>query len=631
MKAKNSRYIIGIDLGTTNCALSYIDTFKDENKVEDFSIKQWAGDNSFVELTSMPSFLYRLKKSEVKHAVAKLSWQTQSPHWAIGYGARKMQEVAEQRVIHSAKSWLCQSSVNRLEKFLPFSSKEIIGEDALSPIEAQSMLLEHLRKAWDEEKSLGGEFSFEKQQVVITVPASFDEVAQKLTLDAAEMAGYPDDISLLEEPLSAFYSIDKSEASLKVDDKILVFDMGGGTTDFSLLSVDSELKLKRDKVSDHILLGGDNIDLLIAKKMEEDAKQKGVRLTPSQWAQLKVQARVFKEKSFLDDEAKNFYVSLASSGSSLFSKAISLEIKAEDVRNMILEGFFLEVSTDEEAKIRPAGLKEFGLSYAYDYRVLAHLNSFLKGETFNKVLFAGGSVQSPKIRSKILRAMNAVEEIKQKDHFLSISRGASSFSLAKRTKRDLVVADYARNVFLELMTNSGEKNYMLVLKKDSRLGLKYELKDLGIEALLNRKASFNLYTSNESLDLSLGAVLSSRLNLHPLSPLSAKLESKTKDQKRIKVELELDVKESGLITIFCINASNKEESWPLYFNINSKNVASEASSLKVTRLNSQFTGSSFDMVDSLYGKSKKKTSDIKANHLVKSLEKIGRASCRERV
>ena len=227
MKVNDSRYIIGIDLGTTNCALSYIDTFSDSKVVQDFPIKQWAGNNDVLEKTTLPSFLYRLKKSEIKRSFAKLSWHDESPTWAVGYGARLMQENGDQTVINSAKSWLCQNSVNRLEKFLPFASKDLVSEQALSPVQAQSILLRHLKDAWNAEKSLGGEYALEKQQVAITVPASFDQVAQKLTIDAALEAGFSEDVVLLEEPLSAFYSVmDSGATDLKQGDEILVFDMG---------------------------------------------------------------------------------------------------------------------------------------------------------------------------------------------------------------------------------------------------------------------------------------------------------------------------------------------------------------------------------------------------------------------
>ena len=229
----------------------------------------------------------------------------------------------------------------------------------------------------------------------------------------------------------------------------------------------------------------------MAKKLESQIE--GYSLSASQWSQLKVQARVLKEKALSQTGDEVYHVSIAQAGSSLFTKTISLKIACADIKELILDGFFSKVDIDNELKSRPSGLREFGLSYAHDVRVLAHLRKFLNGDTFNRVLFAGGSVQAEILKEKILSSMTGVTEIRQDDHFLSISRGASRYLLAKREKQNLVEANFARNIFLEVSDENKNKNYMLILEKYSRFGEKREINDLDLVAVSNRRAAFEAH------------------------------------------------------------------------------------------------------------------------------------------
>ena len=194
--------------------------------------------------------------------------------------------------------------------------------------------------------------------------------------------------------------MDSGATDLKQGDEILVFDMGVEPPTLAYFVSTLIGRVKRQKVSDHILLGGDNIDLLVAKKLESQIE--GYSLSASQWSQLKVQARVLKEKALSQTGDEVYHVSIAQAGSSLFTKTISLKIACADIKELILDGFFSKVDIDNELKSRPSGLREFGLSYAHDVRVLAHLRKFLNGDTFNRVLFAGGSVQAEILKEKIL-------------------------------------------------------------------------------------------------------------------------------------------------------------------------------------------------------------------------------------
>ena len=265
-----SRYVIGIDLGTTNCALSYIDTKEGASaRPQILPIPQWETEGTIVAAEMLPSVYYIPVKAEHRRGQLKLALHQElaAPDYAVGRLARLKASQLPGRVIHSAKSWLCHAGVNREDRILPWHSDEVIGDERRSPIEASAAYLEHLRRAWD---AVIGDFAH--QDVTITVPASFDEVAQRLTLEAAAQAGFDRSrVRLLEEPQAAFYHWLGDQKTL-TSGNILICDVGGGTSDFSLFKVasgsGSRPEIERIAVSEHLLLGGDNIDLAIAHTIE---------------------------------------------------------------------------------------------------------------------------------------------------------------------------------------------------------------------------------------------------------------------------------------------------------------------------------------------------------------------------
>ena len=272
-----AHFSIGIDLGTTNCALAFV-PLGGEARSEIFGIQQWDTSSTITEVPGLPSFLYLPDQATAAQIQAG---NNADEEWVVGRLARKKAAESPGRVVHSAKSWLCHHTSDRLAGLLPWGSEDIARDRKISPVRASALMLDHLRRAWNSRfASAGVEFEFDWQKITVTVPASFDAAAQRLTLTAALEAGFPETIHLLEEPQAAFYCwLEQHDIAADLESRLtdetdrthhlLVVDVGGGTSDFSLFEFCSApsgtaSKIKRIAVGDHILLGGDNVDLAIA-------------------------------------------------------------------------------------------------------------------------------------------------------------------------------------------------------------------------------------------------------------------------------------------------------------------------------------------------------------------------------
>lgn len=359
-----SRYIVGIDLGTTTISLSYCDTLAENKTPRTFPILQWESETSVVEKEILPSFCYIASKKEIKDKHFLLPFYTNSStllenaEIVLGRFARRQQNKTPARVIHSAKSWLCHTGVNREGKVLPWASPEITGDKRLSPVEVQSFFLLHLRLCWNEKMaSHSKSYRLENQQVIITVPASFDEIATDLTLKAALLAGFQKEkISLIEEPQAAFYHWLHENSPEKFFQKSSIFktlvcDIGGGTSDFSLFEIykknnalKKSLHVERIKVSPHILLGGDNFDLKIASLYEEDyIKKEGKKFTSEEWTELISYCRDIKEALFNEKhpgEELKVAITRSSKVKNLFRNALTLSLSKKFIKEKLLDSFF---------------------------------------------------------------------------------------------------------------------------------------------------------------------------------------------------------------------------------------------------------------------------------------------------
>src|ERR1044071_2560978 len=387
-----SRFLIGIDLGTKNSAVAYVDTEERPARgapppVRVFETPQLVADGEVRALPSLPSFIYFTDEAEDAAPGLRLPWEEETDGALVGVFARERGALVPGRQVASAKSWLCLSSVDRTDAFLPWDAEG--GDNVCSPVAASARYLTHLRDAWTHSMARGEDgavldtLRFERQQIVLPVPASFDEEARELTVAAAREAGL-ENLTLLEEPLAAFYAwIAAQKGGLKRQLKdgqlVLVCDVGGGTTDFSLVRVrveNGEVSFERTAIGEHLLLGGDNVDLALARLAEE--KLGRPRLSLRQQNALRRQCCAAKELLLGDESKERAPVTVLGGGRAVVGGALSTQLTRAEVEGVLAEGF-LPASAPEDlpASERRAGLRELGLPYASDPAITKHLAAFL--------------------------------------------------------------------------------------------------------------------------------------------------------------------------------------------------------------------------------------------------------------
>ena len=455
---KNARYIVGIDLGTTNSVVAYTDAVTtDSSEIKVFMIPQLTGAGVIEDREALPSFLYLLEEYEVSEPSLALPWNSREKIIAGHYARDRGTEVPH-KLVSSSKSWLCNSQVDREAPVLPWDGG---GEvDKISPVQASSQILNHIRLAWDFEMAKQDpELVLENQEIYLTVPASFDAVARELTVKAAHLAGLTN-ITLIEEPQAAFYSwIDRSEEKwrdqVEKGDLVLVCDVGGGTSDFSLIEVQEAeggtLSLERLAVGDHLLVGGDNIDLALGYFLASKLQEKGKKLDAWQMRGLVHSCRKAKESLFSGSDISGKYpVTILGRGSGLIKGTIKTKLEYEDVEKIVLDGFFPQTGLDQElSQTSMAGIRDFGLNYEADPGITRHLAKFLgahKDENGDvklptAVVFNGGVMKSATLRNRVMdiisswnkdKAKGFVREIDTGDFDLSVARGAAYYGRAAK-------------------------------------------------------------------------------------------------------------------------------------------------------------------------------------------------------
>lgn len=428
----NAKYSIGIDLGTTHCALSWVDraTSDGESVVQGvLDIPQLTGPASVEAKPLLPSFLYLPHESELTAADMALPWGAQQD-FVVGELARTRGAATPIRLVSSAKSWLCHPGVDRRSPLLPADAPPEVHR--VSPLTASIRYLSHLRWAWERAHP---EAPFDAQHITVTIPASFDPAARELTAEACKAAGFQN-LTLLEEPQAALYSWIQATGGdwrkqVSNGDVILVVDVGGGTTDLSLIAVlerDGNLELQRVAVGEHILLGGDNMDLALAYGVARKLAQEGKQLDAWQTRALAHGCRAAKEQLLADENLLAVPVVVPSRGSKLIGGSIRTEVTRAEVLAMLVEGFFPQVAISDKPQTRARGaLTQLGLPYAQDAAVTRHLAAFLArqagateqiegmqgtqpaGASFlhpTAVLFNGGVLKAGQIEQRILAVVN---------------------------------------------------------------------------------------------------------------------------------------------------------------------------------------------------------------------------------
>jgi hypothetical protein len=482
------RYAIGIDLGTTHSALSYVDLSASEGEKTRhgvLAIPQLTAPGTVEELPLLPSFLYLPHADELAPGDVTLPWPQSAEErtGVAGEMARSRGATTPIRLVSSAKSWLSHPGVDRRSALLPNDAPEEVTR--VSPLEASTRYLSHLRKAWEQAHP---DAPFGEQAVTVTIPASFDPGARELTADAARAAGYTN-LTLLEEPQAALYSwIQGSEGrwrkNVKPGDIILVVDVGGGTSDFSLIAVlerDGVLEPHRIAVGDHILLGGDNMDLALAHLVARKLAANGTQLDAWQMRALTYGCRSAKEKLLADATVDNWPIVVPSRGSKLIGGSIRTELTRDEVTTFILDGFFPAVEASARPAVRTrAGLTQLGLPYAQDAGITRHLAAFLArqvGATSElqdyagkpnadasflhptAVLFNGGVFKSDLLAQRIMGTLNdwlylegaeAARMLDGADLDLAVARGAAYYSYVRRGSGVRIRGGTARSYYVAI-------------------------------------------------------------------------------------------------------------------------------------------------------------------------------------
>lgn len=474
------RFVVGIDLGTTNSAVCYVDTEHPDSGVRTFSIPQLVAPGQVAPQETLPSFLYQPARREFSAGVLGLPWTNQEPTFAVGTFAREQGRAVPDRVIESAKSWLCHRGVDREAAPLPWHGAEDV--EKRSPVAVSAAYLGHLREAWDAEHPSA---PLAEQDVVVTLPASFDEIARELTVAAARQAGLSR-ILLIEEPQAAFYAwIERHRNSwaehVTAGQTILICDIGGGTSDFTLLRVrqtgDGEAQFHRIAVGEHLILGGQPRSVLAHHIEGQLAGSE--QLSPRQWGVVVRSCRHAKEVLLGPDGPESMAIAVPGAGSKLIGGSRQVTVQRDEIQELILSGFFPDVALGERASDNASGFQEFGLPYAADPAVTRHLSEFLskherdplasEGDDVrlrpDLVLLNGGVFSSPLIRERLLDVI-ARWYREGNDHWqptllanprldLAVAHGAAYYGLVRRGRGVRIAAGLPRTYYVGIGGGDG--------------------------------------------------------------------------------------------------------------------------------------------------------------------------------
>jgi hypothetical protein len=600
-----SRYVVGIDLGTTNSALAYVDTsLGDEAPIVTLPIPQVVAPGEVADRSLLPSFLYLPGPGEQPAGALRLPWAPERD-FAVGEFARQFGSQVLTRLVSSAKSWLCHPGVDRRAPILPWKAPDTTRH--VSPLEASRLTLTHLVEAWNHTIAKTDPAQrLELQDVVLTVPASFDAAAREMTLEAAHAAGLAN-ITLLEEPQSAFYAWldahrDDWRSMVKVGELILVADVGGGTTDFTLIEVGEEagsLALTRLAVGDHILLGGDNMDLTLAHTAAGHLAKKGVKLDAGQMMLLAHSARRAKEELFANPKLASAPVTVLGRGSRVIGGTIQDELSRAEVEQVLVDGFFPQVPLDAEpVRARAAGLMELGLPYAADPAVTKHLAYFLsrqaeslkdrKGKVLpNALLFNGGVLKATALRERLQKVIaqwskeakaGKVRELPGTDLDLAVSRGAAYYGLVRRGRGVRIRGGTARAYYVGVETSlpavpGGPPpiKALCVAPFGMEEGTETDLPGQEFGLVVGELVEFRFLGSTTRREDTAGLLIEDWQGpIEELAPVSVTLPAKGGPAGRVvPVHLHAKVTEVGQLELSC-RSRDGGESWKLEFNVREK-------------------------------------------------------------
>lgn len=592
-----ARFVVGIDLGTTNSAVAYVDTVEFPWRVRTFRVPQLVAPGQVEPRETLPSFHYEAAPGEMAPDALRLPWCEEPPRWTVGVFARDQGAVAPGRLIASSKSWLCHSAVDRTAALLPWQGADDVAR--LSPVEASSRILAHIRQAWDAARP---DHPLAEQDLVLTLPASFDEIARELTVKAAATAGLAR-IVLIEEPQAAFYAWiyaqgDRWESQVAPGQKILVCDCGGGTSDFTLIRVrradDGKVQFHRVAVGNHLILGGDNLDLALARHLEARLTDGG-RLDPRPWAVLFRTCRRVKETLLDHDAPERLAVNVPGTGAKLIGGGRQIEITRDEVRQLLLDGFFPRTGFDEPPERRASGFQEFGLPFAPDPAVTRYLAAFLRSHRHvaldeadatsrhdparpDIVLFNGGLFASDAIRRRLLDVLSdwfAAEEpgwtplVLANDRLdLAVARGAAYYGMVRRGQGVRIAAALARTYYVGV--EDAPPAAVCLVPAETEPGHNVDLAGRRFELVVGDPVEFPLYVSSTRLTDRPGELVPiDREQMTPLPPIRTVLHKRRKsDPDTVSVQLHARLTEIGTLDLWCAQTDGPR-SWRLQFDVRS--------------------------------------------------------------
>ncbi len=601
MKHSERTRVVGIDLGTTNCAMA--SAINDEAVVSE-SIMQIVGPGEVAARSTLPSFLLLPSDAEVAGKGLTLPWSGPMKY-TVGTFARDRGAELPHRLVSSAKSWLCNPAIDRTSQVLPWrgAQRELAADvdgERVSPVNASARYLAHLRAAWDDAHEAE---PLEDLDVLVTVPASFDAVARELTVVAAREAGF-DKVTLLEEPQAAFYAYlaARGEAwrkDLAPGDVVLVCDVGGGTTDFSLIEVTDEggsLGLERIAVGDHILLGGDNMDLGLAAIVTKRLTDDGKTLDALQQRGLMHACRQAKEHLLHDDAPDALPISLLGRGSKLIGGTIRTEVRRADAEALLIDGFFPVVAADARAEKRRAmGLREMGLPYAHDPAITRHLAEFLSrhGKKPTTVLFNGGVMKSTRLRNRVTEVLRTwcghdVKILGGIDLDLAVAAGAAHYGRIRAghgTRGVRIRGGTARAYYIGIESAmpaipgfAPPVKALCVAPQGLEEGSKVELPDDELGLVVGENVTFRFFAASARkddlagalIDLGTPAIAATITELDPVEKL-VPIEGERRSGDVVPIRLEAHVTEVGTLELWCA-ARDGRGRWKLEYSVRERDA-----------------------------------------------------------
>jgi molecular chaperone DnaK (HSP70) len=597
-----ARYVVGIDLGTTNCALAYADT---RGGAEDLSsvrpgilaIPQVVAAGEVGERPVLPSFTYLPGEKDFAPGALELPWKRKGSERLVGTLAREQGAKVPGRLVASAKSWLSHPGVDRTSAILPWQALEGVGK--ISPVEASAGYLIHLRDAFNHAVAgRSAEDKLERQEVYLTVPASFDPAARELTVQAARAAGL-ENVTLLEEPQAAFYAWlaargDQWRREVHPGHQLLVCDVGGGTTDFTLIAVrdrDGELELERVAVGEHILLGGDNMDLALAYAVGGALPGGMESLDATQRVGLVYACRQAKETLFRDAAKGSAPVAVLGRGSKVIGGSIKTELSREVLEQVLLDGFFPRCGREAAPERgRRVGMTELGLPYAADAGITRHLASFLRRQgdgghahavAPSGVLFNGGVFQAGQLRERVVEILSewsggSVPMLESTDLDLAVAQGAAYYGLVRRGKGVRIRGGTARAYYIGIEMAAPAVpgirppiKALCVVPRGMEEGTETDVPGTELGLVVGEPADFRFLSSTTRRDDAVGTILErwGPEELEELEPLHTALEAQDgREGQTVPVKLHSQVTEVGTLDLWCHHTKGPER-WKLQFNV----------------------------------------------------------------